>query len=86
MTADDVQGVTKPVSFRTMGSCLRILPEPGFYQGLGVFPLSYWEEGSSSLILATGIEAIVNHPQKDFIFGKLQVCNKHVRLWIINSS
>ena len=64
------------VSFRTMGSCLRILPEPGFYQGLGVFPLFYWEEGSLSLILATGIELIVNRPQKDFSLDKLQVCNK----------
>lgn len=39
-----------------MGSCLRILLEPGFYQCLGVFPLVYWGEGSLSLILAAVVD------------------------------
>lgn len=86
MIAGDVQEMNKPVSLRAMGSCLRILPEPGFYQGLGVFPLFCWEEGSLSLILATGIEPTAYHPQKDFSLDKLQVCNKNTMLRIINSS
>lgn len=84
MVADDAQGMNKPVSFRTLGSCLGMLPKPAFCHALGVFPLFDWEEGSLSLILATDwIELIVSHPQKDFSLDVLQVYNKHMRLWII---
>lgn len=65
--ADVVQGMNKSVSLGTVGSCLRILPEPGFCQGLGFFLLLYWEAGSLSLILGAEIEPIVSHPQKVWI-------------------